>query len=47
MTATATRTAKKALGLDKSHNLGLDWQNYNFARAARFFVHFFAVVARP
>ena len=26
--------------------LGLDWQNNNFARASRFFVHFFAVVAR-
>ena len=24
----------------------LDWQNNNFARASRFFVHFFAVVAR-
>ena len=26
--------------------IGLDWQNNNFARASRFFVHFFAVVAR-
>ena len=26
--------------------IGLDWQNNNFARAARFFVHFFAVTAR-
>ena len=26
--------------------LGLDWQNNNFARASRFFVHFFAVAAR-
>ena len=25
---------------------GLDWQNNNFARALRFFVHFFAVAAR-
>ena len=24
----------------------LDWENNNFARASRFFVHFFAVVAR-
>jgi len=24
----------------------LDWQNNNFARASRFFVHFFAVTAR-
>ena len=24
---------------------GLDWQNNNFARVARFFVHFFAVAA--
>ena len=24
----------------------LDWQNSNFARASRFFVHFFAVAAR-
>ena len=23
----------------------LDWQNKNFSRASRFFVHFFAVVA--
>ena len=29
---------KKAIGLDK--------QNNNFARASRFFAHFFAVVAR-
>ena len=26
--------------------IALDWQNENFARASRFFVHFFAVVAR-
>ena len=26
--------------------IGLDWQNDNFARASRFFVHFFAVAAR-
>ena len=26
--------------------IALDWQNKNFARASRFFVHFFAVVAR-
>ena len=26
--------------------IGLDWQNNYFARAARFFVHFFAVNAR-
>ena len=26
--------------------IGLDWQNNNFARVSRFFVHFFAVVAR-
>ena len=26
--------------------IGLDWKNNNFARASRFFVHFFAVVAR-
>ena len=25
--------------------IGLDWQNNNFTRASRFFVHFFAVVA--
>ena len=25
--------------------IGLDWQNNNFERASRFFVHFFAVVA--
>ena len=33
----ATRTSNK---------LSLDWQNNNFAHASRFFVHFFAVVAR-
>ena len=27
--------------------IGLDWQNNNFARASGFFVHFFAVTARP
>ena len=26
--------------------MGLDWQNNNFARASRFFVHFFAVAER-
>jgi len=26
--------------------IGLDWQNNNFARASRFFAHFFAVTAR-
>ena len=26
--------------------MGLDYQNNNFARASRFFVHFFAVAAR-
>ena len=26
--------------------IGLDWQNNNFARASRFFVHFFAVPAQ-
>ena len=26
--------------------IALVWQNNNFARASRFFVHFFAVVAR-
>ena len=25
---------------------GLDWQNNNFERASRFFVHFFAVASR-
>ena len=25
--------------------IGLDWQNNNFARTSRFFVHFFAVTA--
>ena len=32
---------------ENSNNaIGLDQQNNNFARASRFFVHFFAVVAR-
>ena len=26
--------------------IGLDWKNNNFTRAARFFVHFFALIAR-
>ena len=26
--------------------IGLDWQNNNFARALRFFVHFFVVAVR-
>ena len=30
----------------KSNRFNLDKQNNNFARASRFFVHFFAVVAR-
>ena len=36
--ATATTTAKKAIGLE--------WQINNFARASLSFVHFFAVTAR-
>ena len=36
--ADGNENGKKAIGLDK--------QNNNFARASRFFVHFFAVVAR-
>ena len=31
---------------ENGNNAGLDWQNNNYARASRFFVHFFAVVAR-
>ena len=31
---------------DGKKAIGLDWQNNNSARASRFFVHFFAVVAR-
>ena len=34
-----SENGKKAMGLDY-------WQNNNFARASRFFVHFFAVAAR-
>ena len=30
----------------KRERQGLDWQNNNFARASRFFVHFFNVAAR-
>ena len=39
-TTTETRKAEKAIGLDWQKN------NNNFARASRFFVHFFAVAAR-
>ena len=28
-------------------SIGLDWQNNNFARASRFFVHFFTFSAMP
>jgi len=38
-TATATGTAKKK-------NNGFNGQNNNFARASRFFAHFFAVSAQ-
>ena len=31
---------------DGKKAIGLDWRKSNFARASRFFVHFFAVVAR-
>ena len=31
---------------ERQKRKGCDWQNNNFARASRFFVHFFAVVAR-
>ena len=36
--ATATRTAKNPVGLDR--------QNNNFARTSSFFVHFVAVIIR-
>ena len=29
----------------ESRKKAVDWQNHNFARASRFVVHFFAVVA--
>ena len=51
-----TRPAKLSLGSlsnddgDVNENankaIGLDWQNNNFARASRFFVHVLAVTAR-
>ena len=31
---------------DGKKEIVLDWQNKNFARVSRFFLHFFAVVAR-
>ena len=31
---------------ERQKAMGLDWQNNKFARASRFFVHFFAVSAR-
>ena len=31
---------------DGKKAVGLDWQNNNFARVSRFFVHFFPVTAR-
>jgi len=31
---------------ERQKNIGLDWQNNNFARTLRFFVHFFAVTER-
>ena len=31
---------------DGEKAIGLDWQNNNFARASRVFVHFFPVIAR-
>ena len=31
---------------ERQKAIGLDWQNNNFARASRFFVHFLAVAAR-
>ena len=34
-------------GKKKKKKKGLDWQNNNSASASRFFVHFFAVTARP
>ena len=30
----------------RQKTIGLDWQNNNFTRALRFFVHFFAVTER-
>ena len=32
--------------VNRNKPIGLDWQNNNFARASRLFVHFVAVVAR-
>ena len=50
---TSDSSAKGSLSNDEGDNnehgnkpIGLDWQNNNFARASRFFVHFLAVVAR-
>ena len=50
---TSDSPAKGSLSNDEGDNnengkkpIGLDWQNNNFARASRFFVHFLAVVAR-
>ena len=31
---------------ERQKAVALDWQNKNFARASRFFVHFFAVTVR-
>ena len=31
---------------DSKKTIRLDWQNNNFTRASRFFVHFFPVTAR-
>ena len=31
---------------NRKNAIGWDWQNSNFARASRFFVHFFDVTAR-
>ena len=50
---TSDSPTKGSLSNDKGDNnengnkpTGLDWQNNNFARASRFFVHFLAVVVR-
>ena len=36
----------KATNENGKKAVGLDWENNNFARASRFFVHVFAVIAR-
>ena len=45
-TSVTVNNSRKLKQRGRQKTIGLDWQNNNFTRALRFFVHFFAVTER-